>query len=309
MTSTVQSAQADVLSQIFQGLKNKSHEVRLESSVNLRRYVATTVAEMTPDAAAKTWDDNINRRLFDLMHSQNTTENFGGLLAIGAGETIEAKRNIFRFYNYVKHLLPNSDFNLMLVASKTLGQIAHIGGSAFGDRFMDYEVPAAIELMQPEKQESPRYAGVLILKEFARNSPGYFHSHISLVFENIVIVLRDQSVIVREGAAELLAACLEIVVQQERQSRNTYLNGILMEAQAGLRMPQPEIIHGSLLTYRELLLHAGMFTKETFMDAETILRFRTHRDSLLREQVVAMMPSLAAYDTQTFKDNNTDGKG
>lgn len=105
MTSTVQSAQADVLSQIFQGLKNKSHEVRLESSVNLRRYVnfsvisdvleahahvqvATTVAEMTPDAAAKLWDDNINRRLFDLMHSQNTTENFGGLLAIGASLAI-----------------------------------------------------------------------------------------------------------------------------------------------------------------------------------------------------------------------------
>ncbi len=43
MTSTVQSAQADVLSQIFQGLKNKSHEVRLESSVNLRRYVNFSV--------------------------------------------------------------------------------------------------------------------------------------------------------------------------------------------------------------------------------------------------------------------------
>ncbi|KAK0440964.1 armadillo-type protein [Desarmillaria tabescens] len=244
------------------------------------------------------------------MHSQNTTEIFGGILAIDhlleitSGETIESKRNLFRFYNYVKHLLPHSDVNLMLVASKTLGQIAHIGSSAFGCRFVDYEVPAAIELMQPEKQESPRYAGVLILKELARNSPGYFHSHISLVFENMVVALRDQRIIVREGAAELLAACLEIVVQRERQSRNTYLNGILTEAQAGLRMPQPEIIHGSLLTYSELFLHAGMFMKETSMDTtEEILRFRTHRDSLVRKQVIAMIPSLAAYDTQTFKDN------
>ncbi len=146
----------------------------------------------------------------------------------------------------------------MLVASKTLGQIAQIGGSAFGERFMDYEVPAAIELMHPEKQESPRYAGVLILKELARNSPGYFHSHISQVFDNILVALRDQRVIVREGAAELLAACLEIVTQRERQTRNTYLNRILQDAQAGLRMQQAEVIHGSLLTYRELLLHAGM---------------------------------------------------
>src|SRR5258705_10265635 len=155
------------------------------------------IAEMSSDAAAKLWDDNINRKLFDLTHSQNSVEAFGGLLAIGVSplhksaynvliditesllklneqeETIESKRNLFRFYNYVKHLLPNHDVNLMLAASKTLGCIAKIGGSAFGERFMDYEVPAAIELMQPDKQESPRYAGVLILKELAKNSPTY----------------------------------------------------------------------------------------------------------------------------------------
>jgi len=146
----------------------------------------------------------------------------------------------------------------MLAASKTLGQIAEIGGAAFGERFMDFEVPAAIELMQPDKQESPRYAGVLILKELARNSPTYFHSHISIVFDNILVPLRDTRVIVREGAAELLAACLEIVIQRERQIRSPYLSKILADAQAGLKHPQPEIIHGSLLTYRELLLHAGM---------------------------------------------------
>lgn len=41
------------------------------------------MGEMSSDTAAKLWDDNINRRLFDLMHSQNNVENFGGLLAIG----------------------------------------------------------------------------------------------------------------------------------------------------------------------------------------------------------------------------------
>ena len=173
---------------------------------------------------------------------------------------IESQRNHFRFYNYVKNLLPNHDVNLMLAASKTLGCIAKMGGSAFGERFMDYEVPAAIELMQPDKQESPRYAGVLILKELAKNSPTYFHSHISIVFDNILGPLRDQRVIVREGAAELLAACLEIVTQRERQARSPYLAKILQDAQAGLKQPQPEVIHGSLLTYRELLLHAGMVT-------------------------------------------------
>lgn len=186
------------------------------------------------------------------------------LLEIDKEETIESKRNLFRFYNYVKQLLPNHDVNLMLAASKTLGQIAEIGGAAFGERFMDYEVPAAIEFLQQDKQESYKYAGVLILKELARNSPTYFHSHIGIVLDNVLVPLRDPRVHVREGAAELLAACLEIVAQRERQTRSPYLHKILLEAQAGLKQPQPEIIHGSLLTYRELLLHAGMVSTSSF---------------------------------------------
>lgn len=181
---------------------------------------------------------------------------------VDGGETIESKRNLFRFYNYVKSLLPNPDVNIMLSASKTLGQIAAIGGAAFGEHFMDYEVPAAIGLLQGDKpgdkQDASRYAGVLILKELARNSPTYFHTHINIVFEKILTPLRDARVFIREGAAELLAACLEIVTQRERQTRSPYLLRIQQDAQAGLRMSQPEIIHGALLTYRELLLHGGM---------------------------------------------------
>lgn len=161
----------------------------------------------------------------------------------------------------------------MLAASKTLGQISYIGGPAFGEHFMDFEVQAAIELLQPatsgssstfsssssSASDTSRHAGVLILKELARNNPTYFHNHIGLVFEKILVPIRDSRLIVRESAAELLAACLEIITQRERQPRgNPYLSRILTDAQNGLKVSQPEIIHGSLLTYRELLLHGGM---------------------------------------------------
>ncbi|KAL4269010.1 Serine/threonine-protein kinase TOR [Pleurotus pulmonarius] len=307
MASTVQVAQTDDLSNIFQNLRSKNTDLRDRAAEDLRRYVVTKVSEMTPDAAAKIWDDTINRNLFDLMHSQSNTERFGGLLAIDqllympGEETIESKRHLYRFYNYVRHQLPNHDINLMLAASKTLGQIAHAGGSAFGDKFMDYEVQAAIELMQPDKQESPRYAGVLILKELAKNSPSHFSSHIGVVLDNIILPLRDSRVIVREGAAELLAACLEIITKREKQSRNTHLQKILLDAQHGLRQSQPEVIHGSLLTYRELLIYGKMFFKDAFVDAaETILRFKSHRDSLVRKMVITLIPTLAAYDTAAF---------
>lgn len=183
------------------------------------------------------------------------------LLEIPGDETIESKRNLFRFYNYVKFLLPHYDVNIMLQASKTLGHVASIGGAAFGEQFMNKELPAAIMLVENDKQEFPRYAGVLILKELARNSPVYFHAHISLVFEKILVPLRDTRVIVREGAAELLAACLEIIDKRERAHKSPYLFKIYQDAQLGLKTSQPHVVHGSLLTYRELLLHGGMVRK------------------------------------------------
>lgn len=89
---------ADNLGQIFQALRSQTHETRLQAAIDLRRYVClvrlpvialnapqvvTTVVEMPSDAAVKLWDDDINKRLFDLMHSQNNAERLGGLLAIG----------------------------------------------------------------------------------------------------------------------------------------------------------------------------------------------------------------------------------
>jgi FKBP12-rapamycin complex-associated protein len=44
--------------------------------------------------------------------------------------------------------------------------------------------------------------------------------------------------------------------------------------------------------------------KENFLDsAEQILRFKSHRDSLVRSTVITLIPTLAAYDTQTFAEH------
>ncbi|KAI0818725.1 hypothetical protein BC629DRAFT_1719649 [Irpex lacteus] len=181
------------------------------------------------DAAAKQWDDNINRRLFDLVHSQANYEKLGVLWLLASFIITSSQRRrrrqprikaeLFRFFNYAKSLLPNPDVNVMLPASKTLGKISRIGGAAFADM--------------------SRHAGVLILIELARNNPVHFHGHIGLVFEKILVPLRDPRVMVGESAAELLAACLSIVTQRERQPRdngkNPYLRKILSDAQNGLK--------------------------------------------------------------------------
>ncbi|EIN09563.1 FAT-domain-containing protein [Punctularia strigosozonata HHB-11173 SS5] len=309
MATTSSTAQSDVLGAIFKSLRDKSPEVRLQAAIELQHYVSTTVAELPSDVASKLWDDDINKRLFELVHSQINAEKLGGitaidqLLSVDTEETLESKRNLFRFYNYARSLVPDPDINIMLAASKTLGHIAQLGGAAFGDRFMDFEVQSAIGLLSGA--ETNRYAGVLILKELAKHSPNYFHPHIGLVFEKILVPLRDARVIVREGAAELLAACLEIVSQRERNQPSLYLQRILADAQNGLKMTPPEIIHGSLLTLRELLLHGGMFMKDHYVDtAERIMTFKNHRDIVVRKMVITLIPTLAAYDAQTFVERH-----
>jgi FKBP12-rapamycin complex-associated protein len=46
MASTAQSLQTEVLSQIFQGLKNKSLDVRQQSAIELRRYASDLLSDL-----------------------------------------------------------------------------------------------------------------------------------------------------------------------------------------------------------------------------------------------------------------------
>ncbi|CAK5267693.1 unnamed protein product [Mycena citricolor] len=309
--------QHDPLEAIFRGLQSRSEEVRQRHANELCTYhkVSTTVAEMTPDAAGRVWD-SVNQGLFELLHSVHNEWKLGGLVAmnalllIEAEETLDSKRNLFRFYNYVKHLLPNPDVSLMLLASQTLGKIVlaasqsnHVpsSGGAFNESFMDHQVPAVINMVQ---QESQRFAGVLLLKELAANSPIYFHAHIGLVFDNILIPLRDQRLIVREAAAKLLATCLDIYRPNlHSKSPVPYLKNVYNDALAGLQQASVEVNHASLLALQELLLHGGMFMRDVYSQAaQAILRFQSHRDILIRRIVLQLIPSLAAYDTQTFSE-------
>ncbi|KAF7308485.1 Serine/threonine-protein kinase TOR [Mycena chlorophos] len=308
---------SDSLPAILEGLESTNPDEQTKYAVELRNHVLSAVNESSPDVAGAVWDA-VNQGLFTLTHSQHTEKKLGGLLAmsllleIDGEETVDSKRNLYRFYNYVKHLLPDPDVKLMLVASQTLGKIVNAaskatttqtqttGGGAFNESFMDHQVPAAINLIQ--QPDTSRYAGVLILKELALNSPQLFYAHIGLVFKNILIPLRDQRLIVREAAADLLGACLEIVSARERPSSG-YLKQVLEDAEDGCLLVHPEVIHASLLAYRALFLHGGMFMRDVFSVAtEKILQFRTHRDPLIRKLVLSLLPPLAAYDTQTFCD-------
>jgi len=60
------------------------------------------------------------------------------------------------------------------------------------------------------------------------------------------------------AAADALSAVLAIVADRESHHKASWYNRINEEAQRGLKIASTESIHGSLLIFRELLLHAGM---------------------------------------------------
>ena len=81
-----------------------------------------------------------------------------------------------------------------------------------------------------DRHEARRHASVLILRDMAHNAPTLFYPYVSQFFENIWVALRDAKVVIREGAADALRACLELISQRESQQRPQWYQNIYDEA-------------------------------------------------------------------------------
>ncbi|GAO47492.1 hypothetical protein G7K_1698-t1 [Saitoella complicata NRRL Y-17804] len=291
-----------LLPKLFSDLKSKNEDARQRSAGELRDYVAATSRELSGEALTR-FNNDINRRIFELIHSNDVNEKIGGILAIDRLIDYEGEENttkITRFANYLRIVLPGNDTQAMILASKALGRLAVPGGTLTAE-FVEFEVKKALEWLQGDRHEARRHAAVLVLRELAINSPTLIYSYVPQILDLIWVALRDPKVIIRDSAADALSACLEIIYQRESQLRLQWYTKILEEAQHGLRLNTADTIHASLLTYRELLLRAGMFMHERYREVcEIVLRYKDHRDALIRRSVISLIPTLAAYNPNEF---------
>ncbi|KAG0305001.1 phosphatidylinositol kinase- protein kinase tor1 [Dissophora globulifera] len=101
-----------------------------------------------------------------------------------------------------------------------------------------------------------------------------------------------------------MSAVLVLVADRDtsqNQQNTSWYSKVHEEALKGLRIATTESLHGSLLIFRELTLHAKMFIYERFRDTcETVLQFKDHRESLIRRTVIDLLPVLAAYDPPDY---------
>ncbi|CAO1620752.1 unnamed protein product [Jaminaea pallidilutea] len=310
LTTTIPSnaPSADALSRIFVNLRSKDEQYRINAGKDLGQYVSSATAELQGDGLSA-FNNDLNRRIFELTHSPNTHEKLGGIIAIESLIELESEDNsarLYRFYQYLKPNLPCNDAQVMIAASKALGRVSKSGGHSLGDQFIEFEVLRALDFLQAgDRNESGRYAAVLIIRQMAKNVPHLFHAYVPRVLERIWVALRDSRVIVREGAAEALGACLQIIAQREKQMGTQLCEAIYEEAERGLKGTTTDSIHGSIMAVQELLQHSKNFMRARFHRAcELILRLHKHREPLIKRTITSLIPVLANYDPQYFAEQH-----
>ncbi len=116
--------------------------------------------------------NDVNRRIFELIHSTENSDKMGGLLAIGKlylqlyrvvniyrytnkyidklidceiGE--EDPTQLTRFANYLRIVLPGNEPHITELAAKALGRLALPGGTLTSE-FVEFETKRALEWLQ-----------------------------------------------------------------------------------------------------------------------------------------------------------------
>ncbi|KAJ3072072.1 phosphatidylinositol kinase- protein kinase tor1 [Podochytrium sp. JEL0797] len=284
----------------------RSDEARASVAAEIRHHVAEHAKEVSGEVFAKFMQLEVNKRIFDLIHSAEVFHKLAGIAVIDSLIDFQGEDNTIkttRFANYLRIVLPGSDPQISNLAAKALGHLAKPGGTLAAE-FVEFEVKRALEwLQEPDRNESRRYAAVLVLKELALSSPTILFSYVPQILELIWIPLGDSNVTTRERGAEVLRACLQLMHKRESNLRRQWYSKIYAEAERRCAFRQTsDSLHGCLLVYRELFEHAGKFMESKYsVTCNIIFHFRENSDQLIRKTVVELFPILAAYDTANFR--------
>lgn len=233
------------------------------------------------------------------MSSQDRDDKIGGILALERLITFDSddvpQQNTTRFASFLRAALRSNDNEVLVYAARALGHLAQPGGALVAD-LVESEVKSALEWLTSDRQESRRFAAVLEIGELAKSSPTLLYTFVPQILECIWVALRDPKILIRETAADAVGCCFEILSARDAALRQQWFSRMYDEAVQGLKTNSVEYLHGSLLTLRELLTKGNMFMHEHYRETcDIILRFKDHRETKIRAQIVLIIPILASY--------------
>ena len=306
-----------ILLSALEGLKSHESHIRSNSAKKVRACVMAELRDGTTESFSKFLTE-LNRRVFELVSSSDPNHTVGGILAIDELIDVPSEKNekIIRFANYLRMVFSSSkrgtnsgnnsggasDSETLRLASSALGHLARSGGSLTVD-FVEFEVTRALEWLQSDRFENRRLAAVLVLKELAENAPTLFYVHVHTFFTHIWAALRDPDVEIRVCATNALSACLHLIMDRESRLRIRWYYNIYETAQEALRSgnSSADSVHGSILAIGQLLATTGDFIMPRFNEiCDTIIRHKDHRDRLVKNTVVTLIPNLAEFSPFSF---------
>ncbi|CDK26792.1 unnamed protein product [Kuraishia capsulata CBS 1993] len=326
--SSQQSTDNLTLNYIFAGLGSKNPIKRQKAARSLKDHLISISRDFVSSEQWSLYNSDINKRVFELIHSPNATEQMGGVEAINAlldlitnpvsGISIsqnsaasleENTSTITRYANYLRRLIPSNDLEVMKSATKTLGKLAIPGGSLTGD-FVEFEIKRSIEWLVSDKQEVRRHAAVLTISALAYNSPTSMFQYLKDILGNIWIALRDPKLAIREDAGVCLRYCLRLAYERDNQMRAHWFTKLYSEASQGVKSigtnsstvaATTETVHGSLICFHELIFLGTEVLAPKVDDLyEILMRLKDHKSQEVRKEVTVIIPILANYDRTKF---------
>lgn len=288
---------------------SRSHEVRAASRIPHKLVTRVCLSFYFLDWPTEKFTvfyNAVSQRIAQLVVTGgDANERVGGLLALDQlidFGGVDAAQKTTRFASYLRSALRSNDNVVLAYAARSLRRLAKPGGALTAE-LVESEIQSALEWLQSERQESRRFAAVLVIKELAKGSPTLIYGFVPQIFELVWVALRDPKGLIRETAAEAVGECFKIIVARDTQVRQSWFARIHKEAMLGLKSHNVDWIHGSLLILKELILKGTMFMNSHYQNAcEIALRLKDHRDPQIRTQVALTIPILASYAPTNFTE-------
>ncbi|CAI7750020.1 unnamed protein product [Closterium sp. NIES-54] len=298
-------AAADILRRLLAELCTRTpYAAKEEGALTLRQHVEEEARDLSGEAFTR-FMDTLYERINVLVESSSPSDNLGAVHAIDELIDVplgESAAKASRFASFLRRIFEEkTDADTISAAAATLGHVARAGGAMAAD-VVEFQVKEALRWLEGERVEARRYAAVLILKEMAANAPTVFNVHVPTFIDVIWAALRDPKFAVRERAVEALRACLRVIEKRETRWRVQGYYRLFEETEKGLqRSASVESIHGSLLAIGEMLRNTGEFMMARYKEvANIVLKYRDHRERLIRRSITALLPRIAHFLRDRF---------
>eukprot|EP01064_Diplonema_japonicum_P001644 TRINITY_DN11085_c1_g1_i1.p1 TRINITY_DN11085_c1_g1~~TRINITY_DN11085_c1_g1_i1.p1 ORF type:complete len:2987 (+),score=712.08 TRINITY_DN11085_c1_g1_i1:206-9166(+) len=209
------------------------------------------------------------------------------------------------FYNLMKSVLPSSDPEVVVLASKVISDIASAGvqrdGGLITASIVEEEVRRALEWLSNTADKYNRwYSACIVLKNLAGSVPELIMARSELFLERIWNPLWSDAKENREAAVECFRAVIDMAFTDD-QDWSGLFSKVLSKIFEGLHKCTMSSTHGSLICLRELLHYSeGQLPSEYEALASAVLDGGASEDISIQIATLEVLPRMGRYYESLF---------